>query len=133
MLVADEPADQKVRRKLAREPPDGVDLRPLKIAAERVAAEIGAAHVDPGEPIVQRCSGRRRLGHRAVLAGIAERGEIIIDAFAACIERSEEALDAVLFRSPLLRNRQFERLERIDTAGSKVPSDTPASEMSDCG
>src|SRR6266436_1120536 len=129
MLVADEHADQKVRRKPAREPPDRVDLRTLKIAAERVAAEIGAAHVDPGEPVMRRCSGRRRLRHRAVLAGIAKRGEIIIDAFAACVERSEEALDAVLFRSPLLRNRQFERLERIDKAGSELRIDTPGSEM----
>ena len=51
VLVAGEHADQEIRRKLAREPGDGVDLRTLEIAAERVAAEIGAAHVNPGEPV----------------------------------------------------------------------------------
>ena len=51
MLVPAEHADQKIRRELAREPGDGVDLRTLKIAADRVAVEIATTHVNPGEPI----------------------------------------------------------------------------------
>src|SRR5215510_9665240 len=49
MLVPGEHADQEIRRELAREPGDGVDLRTLKIAAECVAAKIATTHVNPSE------------------------------------------------------------------------------------
>src|SRR6185312_4560870 len=71
MLVAAEHADQKIRRDLVGEPGEAVDLRALQVAAEGIAVEIAAAHVDPGEPLARR-RGRRRLDHEAVLAGIAE-------------------------------------------------------------
>ena len=51
MLVPGEHADQEIRRELAREPGDGVDLRTLRIAAECVAVEIGTTHVNPSEPV----------------------------------------------------------------------------------
>src|SRR5215471_4982661 len=98
MLVPGEHADQEIRRELAREPGDGVDLRTLKIAAECVAVEIATTHVNPGGPVAWRSRERPRwLGHRPVVAGIAERAETIFDIFTACIGRSEEAPDTVLF------------------------------------
>src|SRR5262245_65659218 len=72
----------------------------------------------------------RRLGHQLVVAGIAERAETIFDIFVACIGRSEEAPDTVLFRH--VRREQFKCLERIDKAGSELRIDTPGSEMLGC-
>jgi hypothetical protein len=42
-FIAAEGADQEARRKPARKPGDGVDLRSREIAAERVTVEIGTA------------------------------------------------------------------------------------------
>src|SRR5215471_16668873 len=86
MLVPAEHADQEIRRELACQPGDGVDLRTLKIAAECVAVEICTTHVNPSEPLARRSGGRpRRLGHQPVGTGIAERAETIFDIFAASI------------------------------------------------
>src|SRR5262249_8545679 len=132
MLVPGEHADQEIRRELAREPGDGVDLRTLKIAAECVAVEIATTNVNPSEPVACRSRERpRRLGHpQPVVAGIAERAETIFDIFAACIGRSEEAPDAVLFRH--IGCYQFKCLERIDKPGSELRIDTLGSEMLGC-
>src|ERR1700733_8047642 len=105
MLVPAEHADQKVRREPPREPGDGVDLLALEIAAEGVAIEVCAAHVDPGEPIMRRYgTDLRRLDG----PGIAERGEVVGNApaaAAAAVWRREKAVDVVLFRNVALRIR----------------------------
>src|SRR5262249_19638823 len=57
MLVPAEHADQKIRRELAREPGDGVDLRTLKITAECVAVEIATTHANPADPAPRPSAG----------------------------------------------------------------------------
>src|SRR6185437_12025515 len=158
MLVAAEHADQKVGRDPVRDAGKGIDLYALEIAAGRGAIEIGAADIDPGEPSVDRDRGRRRLGPHAAVAGVAERGETVRDAFFAAVWRYEEAVEIALLRvrvrarpSVLLcllyrallyralshialrcgrsRNLGFERLERVDEAGAVLRIDAACAEM----
>ena len=100
MLIAAEHADQKVRRYPVRDAGQRVDLHALEITSGRGAIEIGAAHVDPREPAVDD-RGRRRLGPRAAVAGIAKRGEAIRNALLVVIGRSEKAVEIALLRALL--------------------------------